>query len=165
MKPLPVLLAFSLLSGCARDEAAYPSLAPRAAEKAGFEEPASAAPAAAAADPALNARLRDIGGKLDAVIRGYDADAARATRAAAVAGARTVGSEAWLSAQTALAGLDDWRSQASGLATDLEVLASDRIGTVGEPYPALDALRARAATEAEREGAGIAALSAKLPMP
>ena len=165
MKLWLLLLAPTLLIGCARDDAAYPSLAPRAAEKQGFAEPVVAAPAPVAADPALDARLHEIGGKLDAMVRGYDADAARAERAAGVAGARTVGGEAWLNAQAALAALDDWRAQASGLTTDLDTLAGERIGTAGQPYPPLDALRARAAAEAEREGAGIAALSARLPTP
>lgn len=165
MKACSALLAILLLAGCARDDAGAPSLAPRAAERIGFDEPTVAAPAPVVADPALDARLREFGGKLDAVMKGFDADAARATRTAAAAGTRTVGSEAWLTAQTALAVLDDWRAQASGLATDLEVLASDRIGTAGQPYPALDALRARASAEAERESAGIAAIGAKLPTP
>ena len=158
---LPALLALPL-AGCATDQTGFPSLAPRPAEKQGFEEPVVAAPAAVA-DPALDAKLEDYRRRLEAVAKGYDADAAQATRAAGVAGARTVGSEAWLGAQTALAALDDWRAQASGLTVELEALAGERIEAAGAPYPALEAVRARAAAEGDREAAGIAALSARLP--
>jgi hypothetical protein len=162
MKLAPALV-FLLLAGCSAREAGYPSLSPRAAERTGFDEPAVAAPAPVVPDPALDAQLAEIGRKLDTAAKGFDADAARATRAAAVGGARTVGSEAWLSAQIALAALDDWRAQASGLATDLETLAGDRAGAVGTVYPALETLRARAATEAERQAAGIARIAERLP--
>ncbi|WP_425230036.1 hypothetical protein [Sphingomonas sp.] len=121
------------------------------------------APAPTVADPALDARLRELDARISAVAHGYDADHARAERGAAAPGARTVGSEAWLTAQTALAALDDWRAQASSLASDLETLAGERLGTAGTAYPALDALQARAAAESERETQGIAAISARLP--
>lgn len=162
---LAALLAVLTLAGCAADRAGYPSLSTRAAEKTGFDEPAIAAPAPVVADPALDARLIALRTMLATVTKGYDADAARAARAAAVPGTRTVGSDAWLTAQTALATLDDWRAQASELASDLEGLADERVASAGTPYPALDALRDRAAAEAERQSVGIAALSAKLPMP
>lgn len=164
MKLIPPIAVPLLLAGCATaDEGGYPSLGPRAVERTGFEEPAVAAPAPVTADPALDAKLAEVAGRLDAVAKGYATDAGRAEAAARVAGARTVGSEAWLTAQTALAALDDWRAQASGLTTDLEALAGEREGSVGTPYPALDALRTRAAAEADREAAGIASLSARLP--
>lgn len=159
-----VIAVVLALSACASTrDSGYPSLQPRAAERAGFDEPAVAAPAAVVADPALDARLREVGGKLDAITGGFDADAAIATRAAAVAGARTAGSEAWLTAQTALAALDDWRAQASSLVSDLEAMAGERSASVGSPYPALDALKARATAEADREATAIAAISARLP--
>ena len=163
MKIAPLVVALSL-SACAttRDDG-YPSLAPRAAERAGFDEPAVAPPASVVADAALDARLAEIGGKVTTIAKGFDADAAVATRAAGSAGARTVGSEAWLTAQTALAALDDWRAQASSLTSDLETLAGERSARVGTAYPALDALRAKAAAEADREAAAIATLSARLP--
>ena len=164
MKPFAIALPL-ILAGCAAEQARYPSLLPRAAEKTGFDEPALAAPAPVAADPALDARLGGIAGKLDAVTRGFDADLAKAQTAAAVPGARTVGSEAWLSAQAALAALDDWRSQATGLATDLEALVGERLGSVGTPYSALDAMQARAAAEAERQAGAIGKLTAALPTP
>jgi hypothetical protein len=165
MKWSPALLAVMFVSGCTADRAGYPSLAPRAAERTGFAEPAIATPAPVAADPALDAQLAALDAKVEGVAQGFDKDAALAERAAGVAGARSVGSEAWLTAQTALAALDDWRAQASGLATDLEALAGERAGTLGTPYPALETLRARAAAEAERQSTRIAAISAKLPQP
>ena len=158
---LAVVLTMSACTNT-RDDG-YPSLSPRAAERAGFDEPAIAPPAATVADPALDARVGEIAGKLAAVVRGFDADAAVATRAAGTSGARTVGSDAWLTAQTALAALDDWRAQASSLASDTETLAGERAASVGTPYPALETVRARTAAEAERQAAVIAALSAKLP--
>lgn len=167
MKPLlfALLPLVGALAGCAAEQARYPSLLPRAAERTGFDEPAVAAPAPVAADPQLDARLAETSGKLETVIRGFDTDLAKARTAAAAPGARTVGGEAWLSAQAALAALDDWRSQATGLATDLEALAGERLSTSGTPYPALDALQARAAAEADRQSAAIATLTAALPTP
>ncbi|MDB5696703.1 MAG: hypothetical protein JWN21_2246 [Sphingomonas bacterium] len=164
MKMLPLLCALPL-AGCAVDRAGYPSLAPRAAERLGFNEPAIAAPAPLVADPALNARLATLATTLATVTKGFDADAARARRAAGVGTARTVGSDAWLDAQSALAVLDDWRAQASALATELEALAGERAASVGTPYPALDRLRERASAEAGRQSAGIAAIGATLPLP
>ena len=140
-----------LLAGCAHDGAAFPSLLPRAAERQGLAEPAVAAPAAA------------VGGKLDAIVRGFDADAARAERAAGVAGARTAGSEAWITAQTALAALDDWRAQAADLSGQTDDLQRARLEGAGTPYPALDALHDRTQAEATREAGRITALSARLP--
>lgn len=159
----PALLA--LLGGCARDDADYPSLAVRAAERQGFAEPAVAPPAPLVADPALDARLMDAGGRLDAIVKGYDADAARARAAAGRAGAKTVGSDAWVAAQGALAALGDWRAQAGGLASELDTLARERGETVGTAYPALDALGARADAESTREAAEIAVIEAALPTP
>lgn len=154
-----------LLAGCAAQEAQYPSLAPRAGERQGFDEPAVTAAPAPVADPALDARVAADGRKLDTVARGFDDDLAKAQKAAAAPGARTVGSESWLSAQAALAALDDWRAQASALASELGGAASDRLGTVGTPYSALDALQARAEGEAERQAAAIARVAATLPTP
>lgn len=165
MRTASVLLAAILLAGCARDDAAYPSLAVRPAEGRGFAEPKVAPPAPAVADPALDARLTVLGGRLDAIAKGFDADAARAGRAVAVKGAGTVGSEAWVAAQTALAALDDWRAQAGGVATEIDDAARERAETVGTAYPPLDALRQRAAAETDREAAAIGTLGAKTPTP
>lgn len=167
MKMLLALLpvAVPLLGSCAAQTDGYPSLAPRAAERTGFDEPAVAVAAPAVADPALDAELAATAARLDAVARGFDGDAAKARDAVAAPGARTVGSDGWLSAQAAVASLDDWRSQATGLATDLETRAGERLASVATPYPALDALQARAAAEAERENAAITRLTQALPTP
>ena len=165
MKALLPLLAAAPLAGCAAEQARHPSLLPRAAERTSFAEPAVAAPAPVMVDPQLDARLVAIGGRLDAAMRGFDADLAKAERAAAAPGARSVGSEGWLAAQSALAALDDWRAQATGIASELEAAAGERLGTVGTPYPALDTLQARAAAEAERQAAAIARVSAAIPTP
>lgn len=153
------------LGGCAAEQTRYPSLMPRPAERGSFAEPVVAAPAPVVVDPALDARLRELAARLETVKRGFDADAGRARTAVAAPGARTVGGEAWLSAQATVATLDDWRSQATGLASEVETLAGERLGTAGAAYPALDALQARAGAEAEREATAIAQLGATLPTP
>lgn len=162
--PLP-LLAAALLAGCAAEQARYPSLLPRAAEGAGFDEPAMAAAAPVSADPQLDARLAAIRARLDVATGGFDTDLAKAQRAAAAPGARSVGSDGWLEAQSALAALDDWRAQATGIASELEATAGERLAAVGTPYPALDALQARAAAEADRQTASIALVSGAVPTP
>ena len=162
--PLP-LIVLLLSAGCTRDDAIYPSLAPRAVEGRGFGEPAVTPPPPLTADPALDARLMAFGARLDAIVKGFDADAARTTRASGIAGARSVGSEAWIAAQTALAALDDWRAQAGGLASEVDAAARDRAATVGTAYPTLDALRNRTDAEATRQDAVIATIAATLPTP
>lgn len=161
---LPVF-GILLLAGCASDEAAFPSLSPRAAEGRDFSEPVAAPAAALVPDPALDARIATWRRQLDAIASGFDRDAARATSAAAAGGARSVGSEAWLTAQSALAALDDWRGQASGLAAEVDEAARERAATVGIPYPALEALRTRAEDEAARTAEAIGSIAARLPTP
>lgn len=160
---LSLAASLALLTGCAGDAGTYPSLAPRPIEKLGFAEPDAPTPAAVAPDPALDAALAAIGKRIDAVAAGFAGDAAKAEAEARRAKGQPVGSEAWLDAQSALAGLDDWRAQASAIVTDVDQLASDRAATLAPDYPALAPLRARAQDEADREGATIARLQASLP--
>ena len=163
MKTAP-LLAFLLLplGGCAQDRTRYPSLAPRAVEKLGFAEP-EVTIAEAKADPALDARIATWQGTLDAVAKGFGADAAKAETAAARARGKGVGSDAWLDAQSALAGLDDWRAQTSALLTDIDQAATDRAAALAPAYPALATLRARVVAEADRQSGTIDRLQATLP--
>jgi hypothetical protein len=76
-----------------------------------------------------------------------------------------VGSEAWLTAQSALAALDDWRGQASGLAAEVDDAARERTAAIGTPYPALEALQTRAEREVARIADSAAAIAASLPTP
>lgn len=165
MRTIPSVIVLLLSAGCARDDTAFPSLAPRAVEGQGFAEPAMTPPPPVTTDPALDARLTGFRTRLDAVVAGFDADAARARRASAAVGARTVGGEAWIAAQTALASLDDWRAQADGLASEVDAVVRERAATVGTAYPPLDALRMRTEAEAARQGAVIATIGATLPTP
>ncbi|MBB5713780.1 hypothetical protein [Sphingomonas aerophila] len=163
MRPL-LLAAIALsLTGCAHEGGSFPSLAPRAAEKQGFAEPAPRPVPTATPDPALDARVVSLDANLSAIARGAAADQALAERLATAARGRPVGSDAWLDAQSALARLDDWRAQVSSLASDVEELGAERAATLAPGYPALDALTARVSAEATRQGEVIERLSAQLP--
>ena len=161
-RSVPPLLLLAFLAACTADRASYPSLAPRAGEKLGFAEPETT-PLVASADPALDARLTGAADRLAGIVAGFDRDAATAGRAAAAARGQAAGSETWLSAQVALASLDDWRAQASALTTDVEQLALERVAALQPAYPALDALQQRVRDEGEREGATIQRLQRSLP--
>ena len=153
----------ALLGGCADRTSGFPSLAPRPIEKLGFAEPEAPAPTPVAADPALDAALAAIAVRLEAVASGFGTDAGKAQASARRAKGRSVGSEAWLDAQAALAGLDDWRAQTSAIVTDLDQLASDRAATLAPDYPALAPLRTRAQAEADRQADTIGKIQASLP--
>jgi hypothetical protein len=156
----PALLL--LVAGCAQDTRSYPSLAVRPAESAGFAEP-DAAPAVATPDPALDTGIATLRTRLSELARGYGTALASAERLAAGAGARTVGSEAWLSAQSALAELDDWRAQTTALASEVDALAVTRASSGQPPYPALAALADTLRQEQERQTTEIARLQQLLP--
>ena len=159
----PMLSSAALIvSGCATDGGNYPSLAPRPIEKQGFAEPVSQ-PVEAAADPALDAKLADMGRQFDTIARGFATDAAKAETAVGAAKGQPAGGERWIAAQTSLASLDDWRAQGSALLTDLEQLAIDRAATLAPDYPALGKLHDRVKTETDAEGATITRLSGSLP--
>lgn len=156
-------IALVALPACSRDATVYPSLAQRLTETRGFAEPAAPAPVPVRADPALDTAIAGLTRRLTAIRAGFDGDAARAERAAQAARGRAVGSDAWLNAQTALAALDDWRAQASSLASDAGELASTRAATLAPAYPALDDLQAALTAEVARQDATIDRIQAALP--
>lgn len=161
---LPALLLPLGLAACAGErDNGYPSLAKRPVEARGFDEPAAPPPAPVRPDPALDRMIAAQTAQLQTVRAGFDRDAARAERAAAAARGTAVGSDAWLEAQTALAQLDDWRAQATAIASDAEGRGADRAATLAPDYPALTALQRDAAAEAARQDALIRRLSASLP--
>lgn len=160
---LSTILLILTLPGCTRSDGAYPSLAQRPAELRGFAEPEAPPPAPVAADPALDARIEEARRTLARIVSGFDRDVALARAAAGRTGARTAGSDAWLDAQTALAGLDDWRAQASSVATDIDAMASARAAALQPPYPAVDALKVDATAEVARQDAAIRQIAGRLP--
>ena len=158
-----LFLSALLLAGCAHDGGtAYPSLAPRPVERLGFAEPVRPA-AVLVPDPALDAQIVQQQAGLDHIVAGFTAAAGTAERAVAGAAGRPVGSDAWLDAQAALTRLDDWQTQISALAGTIDAAASARAAQLQPAYPALDALAAHAAAEAERETGTIERLQRALP--
>ena len=158
------LVAASLLAmtACSQDTNSYPSLGIRPTEQIGFAEP-EAKPVVTKPDPTLDTDIAAFQQRLKTIADGFAKDAASTDSAARAARGGAVGSEGWLTAQTALAGLDDWRAQASLLVTDIEARATDRAATLAPAYPALDAVRDAAAAEADKQGATIARIQASLP--
>jgi hypothetical protein len=137
----PTLLlctALVTLAGCAVPEGPYPSLAPRPAEKLGFDEPAVAPPAPVAPDPALDARLATNARDRGAAAQAFDQAASRAQRLAAAARGAKAGSDRWLDAQTALAELDALRARHQDALGVLEDLAATRAESLEPAYPALE---------------------------
>jgi hypothetical protein len=156
-------LSLLALAGCARDGGTFPSLAPRPTEKLGFAEPEAPPAPPLTADPTLDARIAALTTQLGAAARGFDAALGKARAAAGRPGARTAGSDAWLDAQTALSGLDDWRGQASGVAAEASGLAATRAQTLAPDYPALARIQAAAEAETTRQDSAIGKLQASLP--
>ncbi|MET4897287.1 hypothetical protein RN629_08965 [Sphingomonadaceae bacterium jetA1] len=160
---LPLLLVgASLLTGCAHDTLQYPSLAVRPVEKQGFAEP-EVKPVVAQPDPALDRDVAALSDRLNAVAQEFTKAHGQAQASARRAQGQAVGSDAWLTAQTDLAGLDEIRARSSALLTDIDDRALARAAELKPDYPALNALRDRAAALIARQGQQIGALSASLP--
>lgn len=166
MRRAPILIAASAIplfaGGCGRVEGTYPSLAIRPIERLGFEEPAARPVAVAMADPALDARLREVGAGLDEAAAAFASAAGRAQAAAARARGATAGSESWLDAQVGLGELDTLRAATSEEATDVEQLVLARATELQPDYPALTALQDRATGEVARQDATIRRIAAAL---
>ncbi len=153
--PLQPLIALCL-AGCTADTGGrYPSLAPRAIEAKGFDEPEVAPPAPAAPDPALDAEIAAATAALADKDKAFDAAARTTAVRAAAAKGTPAGSDAWLDAQTALGDLDVLRADAADPLATLEQLAIDRAAALNVPYPRLD--EALAAARAQ-----VAAMSARI---
>lgn len=164
MKRALPFICLVLLCGCAEQVTTrYPSLLPRPNEATSIAEPESAPPAAAVADPALDAKLATIKATLDESATAFAPAAERAEQAAAAAKGMPAGSEGWITAQSALAELDGYRATTSAALTDIEDLAIAR-ATAGQPdYPGIESLRAAANAQIEAQSARITAIQASLP--
>lgn len=155
-------LALLALAGCAGDDVASPSLAPRPVEKLGFEEPEAPPPAPVASDLALDRRIAELGTALDKAGADFSRAAVEAERLAARARGQAAGSEPWIAAQAALASLDALKADTSERATDVEQLTIARAAELKPDYPALTALQQRAQQELEREAEVIRRIGSSL---
>ncbi|MEO5937920.1 MAG: hypothetical protein ABIQ43_02800 [Sphingomonas sp.] len=161
MKRFAVLLINLSAAGCAQSTDKYPSLALRPIETRSEAETVTTVPAATP-DAALDAQLATMTASLAKLDTDFTAEAARADTAAKARGALATGSDEWLTAQSSLAALEGLRGDTLGMLSDLERMVTNR-GEAGQPpYPALDALRAKAQEQLDREIARIAAIKASL---
>lgn len=124
----PLALIATILGGCAATDTRYPSLAVRDVERAeGQFEPVEPTPTPlppVSVVPAgeLEPRLAALVGQAEDAHRAFATAASGASRLAAAASGTAVGSDAWASAQVALADLDSARSQAAVALGDLDIL-------------------------------------------
>ena len=162
LRVLPPCAAI-LIAGCTSTEPqGFPSLASRAVERQGFEEPTAPPPSPARPDPALDAKIAAVAARADERGRAFEIAHAAARAKVAAAAPASVGSEPWLDAQVALGELDVARAEASEAVTTLEELAADRAVAGGVTYPALDAAVAEARVRQDAVSAAIADLNARL---
>lgn len=160
--PLLCCAALFALSACAAPAMRYPSLLPRPVEAQPLTVPQlAAAETTSPADSALDARITTIDAELAQTARLFAAAIQRAKLANAAARGAAIGSEAWLSAQSALAALESLRSESLAALSDLDRMAIDR-GTAGQQtYPALSTARARAEAQLATQQAAIDAIQAQ----
>ncbi len=163
MRACALLVGLSL-AGCARDRdtTPYPSLAVRPVEKQGFAEPA-AKPVVLRPDPALDTQIADLTRRLTGIEEEFTKAHDQARADAAKARGAAVGSEAWLTAQTELATLEEIRARTSSLLTQIDDRAIQRAAALEPEYPTLTSLRERASAAVTRQAAQIKAISDSLP--
>ena len=77
-------------------------------------------------------------------------------------GAQATGSDQWLTAQSSLAEIEGLRGDMLGMVSDVERVVTDRAEAGQPPYPALDALRAKAQDQLDAATARVAAIKASL---
>ena len=169
MKRLTPLASMALslglfLGGCAADDAKhYPSLLPRPIESRSDAEPVAPPPPVATPDAPTDARLAALRATLGESATAFAPAADRAEQAARAAKGQPAGSEAWITAETALAELDGYRATSSATLTDIEEMAIERATTLQPPYPGIEALRTAADAQLTAQSARIAAIQAMLP--
>lgn len=152
------------MTGCAADDAAhYPSLLPRPIESRSNAEPVAPPPAVATPDAPTDAKLATLRTALGESATAFAPAADRAEQAAQAAKGQAAGSEAWITAQTALAELDGYRATTSATLTDIEEMAIERAAALQPAYPAIEALRTAADAQLTTQSARIAAIQAMLP--
>ncbi|MEN3748320.1 hypothetical protein TPR58_14180 [Sphingomonas sp. HF-S3] len=157
------LLALAL-AGCSDTGRTYPSLLPRPIEGVGIAEPKRTVPVAET-DAALDKRISELVGTLEAQQRAFSTLAGETEAKVAVASGLPRGSDRWLDAQTALTQLSGTRGSVTDTLLALEGLASER-GMAGKvPYPALDAAVGRASQVDAQQAARLRSLESALGTP
>lgn len=145
----------------------YPSLAVRDVERAqGQFEPVPATPLDVPEVPStvggpIPARLASLGSAAAASHRAFLAKTPAATRLANAAAGSAIGSNAWASAQVALADLDSARSTTAIALGDLDALM---VGTAiqARDVSAIEAVRRQVIAQVEEEDAALARLRSKI---
>lgn len=161
--PFSATFAVLALSACASDTTNYPSLARRDVERVAAS-PApqpSAAPAPAAPDSAVLARLAPLVEQARAAHIRFEAAREQAQRTVAAGSGAAQGSETWSVASVALAGLEISRSQAMIALADLdEVYVAARVA--GKDTAAITAARDQVSSWIGEEDQTLAALRGRL---
>ena len=162
-----ILAALPCLAACATPDDKYPSLAIRDVERAqGRFEPVPTTPlyvppVTAPLTGPLAERLAALGTQAAAAHRVFLGRAPTATRFANAAAGAMVGSDAWASAQVALADLDSARSTTAIALGDLDALMVG--GAVqGEDISAIELVRQQVLAQIGEEDETLARLRAKV---
>lgn len=156
-----LFLASLLLAGCAGPEG-FPSLAQRPIESRPETIPAPPEPVAAP-DPALDGQIAELTAALAAAASAFRTAAARVERSVLAGRTGGVGSEAWITAQTALSAMEGARASSTAALVDLEQLAIARAAAGLPPYPALQTALAAAEEQAREQDQRFDALRGRLP--
>ncbi|WP_010163931.1 hypothetical protein [Sphingomonas sp. PAMC 26617] len=157
-----LFLSLFLAGGCAAPRAAtFPSLLPRPIESRSDAEPVAPV-TIVEPDPATDATLVDLQKTIDTAGTTFDAAADTADRLARAAHGDAVGSDRWITAQTALGQLDGLRATTSSAITDLDELALTRAASGKPDYPAIATLRQTAQAALDSQAARIQTIQARL---
>lgn len=159
MKFNRALLLLPLLAACTAPEGAYPSLALRDAERiTGLAEPVTPAPyVPPQTPPAVVGRLGQLTAEAASAHQAFLAEAPGARSAVAAARGAEAGSDAWSSAQVALAGLDAARGRAMIALADLDRLYVDA-AVAGEELERIGAARDTVAAQVAEQNVAISGM-------
>lgn len=162
-----VFAALPALAACATGSDRYPSLAIRDVERAeGRFEPVASTPLAVpeVAVPTggtVAERLAALGASADAAHRAFLSSAPTATRRANAASGAAIGSDAWASAQVALADLDSARSATAIALADLDTLMVAN-AVQARDVSAIELVRQQVIAQVSEEDAILARLRAQV---
>lgn len=167
MRRTLIFAALPALAACATSGDRYPSLAIRDIERAeGRFEPVASAPLAVPevavrdASP-LADQLAALGASAAASHRAFLASASVATRHANAAAGAAIGSDAWASAQVALADLDSARSATAIALADLDTLMVAN-AVQARDLAAIEAVRQQVLAQVTEEDVILARLRANI---